>query len=378
MALNDRMAMIEREVTLLRDLHGTILNRITNIDISDDQTGPRLAILSEPAALATLLPTKSPASGLIVFVVAGLVVGLCLVYLLDILDDRFESPMEISEQLGAQVLTLVRKMPTSENGGFAAVQVHLAPESVESEAFRTARTALALSGQETECLAVTSAEPSDGKTIVITNLAVSFAQAGKRTLLIDCDLRRPGLTKLLDLRGEAGISDILRGADDVGEMARQRVKSTEVENLDVISAGPRPSNPLELLSSSRFTDLVAWAETAYEQVLIDGPPTLAASDSSIIGRNADGIILVVQAEKNHRRKVLRAVENLRAVKVNLLGVVVNGPKAGTRGDRYGYGYGGYGYEYEYKYGEREADEQDVLTIDSGVVEGEVAETRRAA
>ncbi len=192
-------------------------------------------------------------------------------------------------------------------------------------------------------LAVTSSEPSDGKTTVLANLAVSYAHAGKRTLLIDADLRRPGMTKLFQLRGTDGVSNILRGRDDVSAMANTNTQETGIEGLQVLASGPKPPNPGELLSGDRFLDLVAWAEANYDQVLVDCPPVMAASDAAIVGRLVDGMVLVVQPQKNHRRIVLRAAEQLQAMRVNVLGTVVN--RVDESGE-YGYGYGyGYGEEY---------------------------------
>jgi capsular exopolysaccharide synthesis family protein len=271
------------------------------------------------------------------------------------LDDRFRSPEELQEQLRVPVLAMIRQLSLPQTAGLEAIQVHVAPESVESEAFRTLRTTLAFSGQDMERIAVTSTEPGDGKTTVIANLAVSYAHAGKRTLLIDCDLRRPGLTKLFELRGSGGVSEILRSTEDIAALCAERVLATGVEGLDIIPCGPKPSNPAELLSGTRLSDLLAWAETHYDQILVDCPPILAASDAAIVGRLTDSLILVVQPEKNHRRLVLRAVNGLAAIGVHIGGVVAN--RVSTEKNSGYYGYGGYGYGYGYGDTENAAGEE---------------------
>jgi len=279
-----------------------------------------------------------------------------------VLDDRFRSPEELQEQLNAPLLAMIRELSASAETGPQAVQVHASPESVESEAFRTLRTTLAFSGRDLERIAVTSTEPSDGKTTVLANLAVSHAHAGKRTLVIDGDLRRPGLTKLFEMRSSSGLSEILRSEEPVDEMCSERIQSSGIPRLDVLPCGPKPSNPAELLSGPRLADVLAWAEANYDQVLIDCPPILAASDAAIVGRLTEGLILVVQPEKNHRRLVLRAVHGLAAMGVSLIGVVANKISSERGGGYYGYGGYGYGYGYGYRdgYGISEAAECEKL------------------
>ena len=206
------------------------------------------------------------------------------------------------------------------------------------------RTSLAFSNSETRQLIVSSAEPGDGKSTVLINLAVTFAQAGKRTLVIDADLRRPGLTKMLDLRGRLGLFDVLSDSRPVAETAAEHLQSLGIPGLDFLPAGRRRPNPAELLEEAKLTELLAWAEANYDQVLIDTPPVLAASESLLLGRLVDGVVLVVNPQKNHRRMVIRAAETFAAVAVNLLGIVANRIN-GDSGSDYGYGYG-YGYEYQ--------------------------------
>ncbi len=341
--MNDRMAemkIVEHDLSRLRSLHDTLLNRIANIDLGQNRADMRVAVVSEPKALDRPVSPKLKLVALMCLV-GGLGVGLAFVYVMDILDDRFRSPEELQQQLGAPVLAMIRELSTSATSGPQALQVHVAPESVESEAFRTLRTTLAFSGRDLERLAITSTEPSDGKTTVIANLGVSHAQAGKRTLLIDADLRRPGF-------------------QPVDVMCSTRIQASGIPRLDVLPCGPKPSNPSELLSDPRMADVLAWAEANYDQVLIDCPPVLAAADAAIIGRLTEGLILVLQPEKNHRRLVLRAVGGLAAVGVELIGVVANR----IRDDRSGvyYGYGGYGYGYacrdEFEEADAGTDEED--------------------
>jgi polysaccharide biosynthesis transport protein len=300
----------------------------------------------------------------------GLLVGGVLAYVQDVLEDHFASPEDITRQLGVPVLALVRRLEPLEGEGLEGVHMFRMPTAPETETFRTLRTALTLQADSTERILVSSAEPSDGKTTVTANLAVSFAQAGKRTLVIDADLRKPGLTVLLGLRGQPGVADVLYGEDDAASAAVDLVRHTELRGLDVLPAGLRRPNPAELLGGPTFVELLAWAEANYDQVLVDCPPVLAVSDAQIVGRLVDGAIVVVQPHKNHRRLVVRACHSFAATGTNVLGVVANGlsPDSGP-----GYGYG-YGYDYGYEYGEGSAAEESELaatTVDEIAVDDSV-------
>ena len=356
---NQRYAIeiLEKEEQRLRRLDESLQTQLDNIDIKTNQSDVRVAIVSE--ALADNLPV-SPRLLWVVFicVVVGTGAGTGIIYVLDILDDRFRSPEELRDQLGAPVLAMIRQLPDTDHRGADALQVFTAPDSIESEAFRTLRTTVAFAGGETDCLAISSSEPGDGKTTVLANFGVACAQSARRTLLIDADMRRPGLSKLFEVRGHKGLGDLLRAEREVDVMAAELVAKTGVPEMDMIPAGTRPSDPTGLLSGSRFAELVAWAQANYSQVLIDTPPILAASDATVIGRVVDGLVLVVQPEKNHRRLVHRAAEEIHSADLSFVGVVANRVGEDSGGDYYG---GGYGYGYGYGYGSGYGTEEHTVT-----------------
>ncbi|MHB1035271.1 MAG: polysaccharide biosynthesis tyrosine autokinase [Pirellulales bacterium] len=365
-----RLELLEHDVKRLSDLNDVLLNQIASLDLKQNGQEVRVAVTQEPVVVETPISPRLSRVGLLVLA-AGLGIGLAGVYLRELLDDRFRSIDELQRQLGTSVLALIRQMKLPDTHGLEALQMHAAPTATESEAFRTLRTALALAHQEARQIVVTSAEPGDGKTTVLANLAVCYAQSEKKTLLIDADMRRPGLTALMDMRGPTGLSSLLRAEQDVIALAPTHIRHSGIQGLDVLPSGPRPSNPAELLCSLRFSQLLAWAETVYDQILIDSPPTLATSDTAIIGRLVDGVMLVVQPDKNRRRLVIRTVASLSLVKIPLLGVIINrvgsdqdrgyyGYKGGY-GDGYGYGYGGHqdGYGDTPEYGDEEDDAEAV-------------------
>ncbi len=360
---------LEHERDLLRERLDLTFKHLNDVDAQDEGQDVRVHIVDLPE-VDTNPVSPSLARTILIALAGGLGIGLSLVYVLDILDDRFRSMEEMQTLLGVPVLAMVRELESCEETGIEALQTYVSPNATESEAFRTLRTALALAEEDTHQMVISSPEPGDGKTTVLANLAVAVAQSGKRTLLIDADLRRPGLTSMLGMRGIAGLSTVIRSEDDIVQMAQEHIRPSGLEGLDVLASGPRPANPAELLGSQRFSELLAWAESAYDQIFIDSPPTLATSDTAVIGRLTNAVLLVVQPAKNRRRLVMRSVDGLAVHKIPLLGVVVNRVGSGKDGSYYGYGYGGYyGYDYAYKYGGDSDDGEDELELDVGAVAG---------
>ncbi len=347
-----KLQIVENEIQRLLSWQDTLMDQLASTDLQQNVGYVRVAIVSDPVASNNpISPRRSMIA--ILSLMSGLAIGGGIVYLMDLMDDRFRSPEELQEQIRVPVLAMVRQLPPTTVD--APLHVQTARDSVEAEAFRTLRTTLAFSHEDRQRIGVTSSEPGDGKTTVLANLAASIAQGGKRTLLIDADLRKPGLSKLFQIRKCDGLSNILRSRDDIEAACRATIRPTSVENLEIIPCGPRPADPGEALSSTRFMDVIAWAETHYDQVLIDCPPVMAASDAAIVGRIVDGMMLVVQPQKNHRRLVIRAAEHLTTAGVNLIGIVAN-RVTDDSGGYGGYGYG-YGYGLGYGYGEDEEDDE---------------------
>lgn len=332
---------LDREIAQLNDERTALLTMTTEIQLN------RGKLVHTEVTQAPTHPLKPVSPRLVVVgflsLFVGTAAGLGIIWVLDVMDDRFRAPEELKLQLNTQILTMVPAMDQLDGDGFDSVLCHARPNSTEAECFRGLRTNLEFAAGDTGRIVCTSTEPGDGKTTISSNMATAFAQSGRRTLIIDADMRRPGLSTLLNLRDEQGLSAILRSDDEIAIAAEDNIRSTQVAGLDVISCGPRPLNPAELLAGERFANLLAWAETRYQQIIIDAPPVLAVSDPLIIARLVDGVVLVVRPDKDRRRMVIRAAEALNNLGCNLLGVVVN-HLSGSDAGGYGYGYG-YGYEY---------------------------------
>jgi len=375
--------MLNQNIIRLRRLHEALVDQIASVDLRQGHDDIKATIIKEASASGQIVATRLSRI-VICCVLATLGIGFGIVYVQDIIDDRFRTPDEMSKRVGSPILSMVRALPEISGVGMKRVLAYSDAATPFVEAFRTLRTSLSLSKNESSRVAFTSSEPGDGKTTVIANLGVVYAQSGKRTLLIDADLRRPGLTGMLDLKGRPGLSDILYSLEDLKNVPGYLIP-TEVPRLDVISAGPRRQNPSELLGSDRMAQLLAWAETEYDQILIDCPPTLVASDAVLVGRIVDGTVLVVRPEKNRRKLVFRAAESLLEMNIHLFGVVANCIRAESKngysfGDQESYGYG-YGYgdnEADNAYAESESDEGNINFESRNSRQNDQGDVRRAA
>ena len=226
--------------------------------------------------------------------------------------------------------------------------VHLESRSVVAEAYRTIRTAVFFGApkEDARAIHITSPAPGDGKSTLVSNLAITMAQAGQRTLVIDADFRKPVQHKIFEVDDNKGMSSVLAGRDTIEQAIRPGV----VDGLDIMACGPEVPNPSELLNSEVFNETLKKLTERYDRVIIDSPPVGPVADAQILAATCDITVLVLRAEKSTRRQAQHARDSLLSVGAQLLGAVVN-DVAQKRG-QYGYGgygsYGGYGY-----YGKRD-------------------------
>lgn len=206
------------------------------------------------------------------------------------------------------------------------------PRSPASEAYRTLRTNLSFYSLDhpLRSLVVTSPAKDEGKSTTIANLAVTMAQSGRKTILVDCDLRRPSLHTIFGLQQEPGLTNMV-----LEEMAEPPLQPTEVENLWLLSSGKQPPNPADLLGSQKIDQIITDLQNRAEMVLFDAPPIIAVADAVILGAKVDGVLLVVQAGKTRREHAERAKNTLETAKVRLVGAALtNAPKDQTMENYY--------------------------------------------
>lgn len=289
--------------------------------------------------------------------VLSLIAGIGLAFLLDFLDDTVNSMEDVDRYIHLPALALIPASKTEKKGllpgGVApapAASNALAlvddARSAVAESYRHLRTSLLLSsaGQPPKTILVTSSQPSEGKTTTAINTAVMLAQTGVEVLIIDCDLRRPRLHAHFELSNAAGLTNWLSGERDVERLIQHYEK---LPNLKLLTSGPVPPNPAELLGSDEMRKLLSVLSEKYAHIIIDSPPAISFTDASILSTMVDGVMLVVHGGKSSRAVVRRAKQQLLDVGAHIFGVVLNNVKLESQQDYYYAGYYGYGYYSSY-------------------------------
>jgi capsular exopolysaccharide synthesis family protein len=276
----------------------------------------------------------------------GMLLAVGATFLMEYLDDTVKNPEDVTRATKLPSLGTVVSFPAAEAAEGPLMAAH--PKSAVAEGYRVLRTnlqfgAMHLGKSSGVVLLVTSAQPSEGKTTSVANLGISLAQAGKRVLLVDSDLRRPTLHKQFKMSKESGLTSLLLEPDaDLQCLAQE----TGVEGLRVLPSGPLPANPAEVLGFPEMSALLEQLRSMADYVLLDSPPVLNVADASILAQKVDGVLMVVEAGRTRTDVLQRAVVLLQRVAAQLLGVVLNKVIV----QRAGY------YDYYYYYSDYDSDE----------------------
>jgi len=345
-------AILRSELRRTEQLCDILDSRIKELNVTEDVGALNISIL-EVARPADKPSKPQKARVMAMALVLSLMLGVALALLLDWTDHRLRSADEITAILGVPVLGTIPAMPGKEDIVARGQKVHQEPSSLVGEAYKTIRTAVyfGVPDGQAKTLLITSPAPGDGKTTLTSNLAIAMAQAGQKTLILDCDFRKPRQHDIFDMAQEPGLSTVLSGQQQLPEVIRH----SPVTNLDIITCGPIPVNPSEMLNSEAFAGLIKDLAARYDRIVIDSPPVMAVSDARILGAICDVTLLVLRAEKSTRRAGEQARDGLLSVGARILGAVVNDVQ--HKGGRYGYysGYGSYGYGYGYGQSRKDRD-----------------------
>lgn len=262
----------------------------------------------------------------------GALLAVGAILLLEYLDDTVKSGDEVAELTG---LPFLGQIPRVREKVAEQLLTQREPRSAFSESFRTLRTNLQFSGfdRPLRTILVTSPQPTEGKSTVVANLGVVLAQAGRRVIVVDTDLRRPILHHIFGQNNDWGLTGALFGE---GNRTDDGLLPTGVENLSFLPSGPLPPNPSEILGSQRMGDFLAHLQEQADVILLDSPPLLTMADASVLAARVDGVILVADAGRTRREALKKAAEALRRIGAHVLGVALN--RVGLRSEGYSYYY----------------------------------------
>jgi capsular exopolysaccharide synthesis family protein len=338
LAVNDKLIeykVLSRDAETNRQLYDALIKRIKEQTIIEQVRSANVLIVEKAEKPGGPI-TPRPVRNMLIALVLGLCGGIGLAFFVEYLDQSIKNPEEAEAKLGMSVLGMIPLVATTDNP--IETMVIKDPRSPFTENYKAIRTALLLSSadQPPKRLLVTSAQPSEGKTVTAINLATAIALSEYKVLLVDADLRKPRIHKALGLMNSKGLSTYLAGASDM-----DIIQSGPVPNLQVITSGPVPPNPSELLSSNRLNFLIRTLSEEYDIMIFDTSPLLSVTDGLILSKVLDGTLLVIRAGKTNYDEVKRALKSLSDLNAHVLGLVINA--FDTKKNEYYYRYYNYYY-----------------------------------
>jgi polysaccharide biosynthesis transport protein len=377
--------ILKREAEANKQLYDGLLQKLKEAGIAAGLRSSNIRVV-DPALVPTSPSSPNKKRNITLALLVGLVGGIGLALLREYMDNTVKNPDDIETLARLPSLAVVPAIAGSNghsrgrvpkllkgpgaNGNSARIELisHDQPQSLVSEAFRALRTSLLLSQADhpPQVILMTSPLPREGKTTAAANLAVTLAQLGDKTLLVDGDLRKPGVSRALGLADNkhAGLSSYLAGVSTLDLIT---VPHAAINNLAVIPTGPVPPNPADLLSSHRLSDMLAELRKRYKFIVIDSPPIMAATDAVLLSVLVDGVLLVVRSGETPKEAFTRTRDLLMSVKCRVLGVVLNAVNASSPNYYYSYryypySYGGYGQEEAGRKRTKKGTEADTLEL----------------
>ena len=323
------MQSLENRLIALRSTYASLLTYASN-------SGSNLVSVVSPATPPTAPSSPRVLLNVALGVLVGLLAMISLVFVRDYLDDTLKVPEDVEKQTSLPTLGAIGRIRSgSLSDPMYRLVTLLYPRSTASEAFRTLRTNVDFASVDVPVttLLVTSSLPGEGKTTVAANLAVAFAQAGRRTILVDADLRHPEVHAVFKCESVIGLTSLLRS--DVAGF-KSVLKSTEQANLRILPAGPIPPNPAELIGSQKMRSIIESLKRDADILIFDSPPLRAVTDAAILAPAVDATLLIIQAGRTRGGAVRHGREALARVGAKVIGATLNGVRAGKEEAYYGY------------------------------------------
>ena len=334
---NQQLQILESRLDSLRATYAALLPNL-------DSNSSNLLTIVEPAIAPTSPSSPRTLLNVLLAAVLGLLAAVGLAFLVEYLDDTVTSSDDVQLVTGLPTLGVVPAMSGDpKRGEMYRLETLLNPRSPVAESYRMLRTNIEFTSVDTplRTLLVTSSLPQEGKTTTSGNLAVVFSQAGYKVLLVDCDLRKPGIHGLFRLQNQTGLTTLFR--DDTATV-KSVAQDTELEKLSIVTSGPLPPNPAELLGSRRWQAILESLKAEADLVIIDSPPLQAVTDAALVATGVDGTVLVIRARRTRRGAVRQGRDALARGGGKILGVAMNALKR-REYDEHNYGY----YSYYGKY-----------------------------
>ena len=309
--------VLSREAETNRQLYDALVKRIKEQSITEQVRSANVLIVEKAEKPASPIKPRK-LMNLLMGIILGLLGGVGMAFFAEYLDQTIKSPEDAEEKLGVSVLGMIPLIKTPEHP--IEQMVLKEPISAFTENYKAVRTALLLSSADhpPKKILITSAQPEEGKTVTAINLATAIAQSDYSVLLVDADLRKPRLYKALGLPNAKGLSTYLAGASDMNI-----IQAGPLPNLSIITSGPIPPNPSELLSSNRLNEMIEVLGAEYDIIIFDAPPILSVADSLILSKLLDGTLVIARAGKTSYDDVRKSLKSLADLNAHVLGIVIN-------------------------------------------------------
>ncbi|MCU0509088.1 MAG: polysaccharide biosynthesis tyrosine autokinase [Anaerolineae bacterium] len=335
---------LEASLAQYRTTYSSLLANAQQARTAEAQATNNL-VVSEPAVAPEVPIRPRTFTNTLLALVIGAMLAVGAAFLAEYLDDTVKTADDVSRVTGLSTLGAIARLKDA--GGTRQLIAWLKSKAPETEAYRTLRTNIQFSSVDKpiKTLLVTSSSPGEGKSTTTANLAVVMAQTGQQVIVVDTDLRRPVLHKVFEVPNNAGLTTALLAGEGVD--IESHLQPTEIDHLSVLTSGPIPPNPSELLGSHRMTNLVAALSQHADLVIFDSPPVLAVTDAAVLARQVDGVLLVADAGRTKEHALTSAAAELEKTGGNVLGVALN--RLDVRR--------GYNYYYYYYYSDEEGGER---------------------